>query len=147
MRTRQFVLYIEAERDRVWQALTDPDLTTRYFLGLRVESAWCAGTPITYRPPAGPPGARLTGEIVHVEPGRTLIHSLFDDGDRDLGVACWLWWQLDAPEPGLCRVQLVCDDLDPEDDPDRDETWCRLLSRLKTVLEVADPAARGAGAR
>jgi uncharacterized protein YndB with AHSA1/START domain len=141
MHTRQFVLYIDAERDRVWQALVDPALTVRYFVGLRVHSDWRAGAPISYRPPAGPPGAGLTGEIVHVEPGRVLVHSLFDAGDRDLGVAYWLGWELDAPEPGLCRVQLTCDDLEPQDDPDRDDAWCRLLSRLKTVLEVANRVA------
>jgi uncharacterized protein YndB with AHSA1/START domain len=136
MRTRQFVLYIDADRDRVWQALTDPALTQRYFMGLRVESDWRPAAPISYHPPAGPPGAGLTGEVVHVEPGRTVTYSLFDTGDLDLGVTCWLSWELDAAGPGLCRVQLTCDDLDPDGDPERDDAWCRLLSRLKTVLET-----------
>jgi uncharacterized protein YndB with AHSA1/START domain len=134
MRTRHFSLYVAAARERVWQALTDPALTRRYYFGLAVESDWQPGSPIVYRG-CGVPAA-LTGEIVQVEPAGRLVHSLLSDADPDGDVETWVSWEISEPEPGLCRVSLTCDDLDRFADPERDEAWCRLLSGLKTLLET-----------
>jgi uncharacterized protein YndB with AHSA1/START domain len=138
MRTRNFSIYIAAEQERVWRALTDPQLTSRYYGGLAVESDWCPGSTIEYRA-ANPayPGHRLAGEIVWVEAGRLLAYSLLTDVDHDPEAQCWVTWELDAVEPSLCRVRLTCDDLDRDADPDRDEAWSRLLSALKTTVETA----------
>jgi uncharacterized protein YndB with AHSA1/START domain len=140
MRTRHFTLYIAATREQAWRALTDPAMTRRFYFGLAVESRWRAGSPIAYRSAPGqyPAPVVLAGEIVHVEPGRRLVHSLVSDTDAeaDREAQCWVTWDLDEPEPGICRVALTCDDLDRCDDPERDESWCRLLSGLKTVLET-----------
>jgi uncharacterized protein YndB with AHSA1/START domain len=144
MRTRQFNLYISVPRVRVWQALTDPAMTRRFYFGLAVESDWCAGSTIVYSTTLDPGTATnrpvavvLTGEIVDIEPGHRLVHSLLTDTDTDRETQSWVSWELDEPEPGVCRVSLTCDDLDRFDDPERDEAWCRVLSGLKTVLETA----------
>jgi uncharacterized protein YndB with AHSA1/START domain len=137
MHTRHFSIYIAAGPDQVWQALINPAMTRRYYAGLAVESNWQPGSPITYR--SDPPrhaGHRLAGEIVHVEPGRRLVHSLLTDADADPEVQCWLTWELEEREPGLCRMGLTCDDLDRYPDAEGDEGWSRLLSGLKTAVET-----------
>jgi uncharacterized protein YndB with AHSA1/START domain len=138
VRTRHFSLYITATPERVWHALTDPAMTRRFYFGLAVESDWRPGSPIVYRGTAAncPVAVLLAGEIVHVEPGRRLVHSLLSDTDTDRDVQSWVNWELEESEPGVCRASLTCDDLDRFDDPERDEAWCRLLSDLKTVLET-----------
>ncbi len=40
---------IRAEPARVWQALTNPDLTKKYFFNARVLSDWKVGSPITFK--------------------------------------------------------------------------------------------------
>ncbi len=40
-----YEIFIRAPRERVWQALTDPDDTVRYFHGTRFESSFEPGTP------------------------------------------------------------------------------------------------------
>jgi hypothetical protein len=45
-------------------------------------------------------------------------------------------WAVDEVTPGLCRIALTSDDLDPARAGDRDEAWSRVLSGLKTVLET-----------
>lgn len=147
MRTRHFSTYIAASSDQVWQALTDPSMTRRYYAGLAVESDWQPGSPIVYRPDLPRyPGHQLAGEIVHAAPGRLLVHSLLTDTDTDADRAaqCWLTWELDEREPGLCRICLTCDDLDRFPDTERDEAWSRLLSGLKTAVEASAqyPSAR-----
>ncbi len=39
---------IAAPRQRVWEALTEPDLIQQYFLGTQVTTTWRVGDPITY---------------------------------------------------------------------------------------------------
>ncbi|MGO4433808.1 SRPBCC domain-containing protein [Paenarthrobacter sp. RAF9] len=39
---------IPANRQKVWEALTDPALIKQYFLGTNVETTWRVGDPITY---------------------------------------------------------------------------------------------------
>ena len=127
MRTITCLHYIAAGRDQVWRALTDPCTTRRYYVGLAVDSDWQEGGPIAYRAPAGPAWAALTGHIVRLESGHTLMHTL-DEG--------WVTWTVDEGQPGLCRVSLVHDDLDPSGDVPMDEVWHQVVSGLKTVVET-----------
>jgi uncharacterized protein YndB with AHSA1/START domain len=122
MRTITCLHYIAATPDQVWRALTDPAVTRRYYFGLAVESAWHEDAPITFRAPGG---AALTGHIVRIEPGHVLMHSLDETS--------WVTWTLDETQPGLCRVTLCHDDLDPADTED---TWHQVVGGLKTVLET-----------
>jgi uncharacterized protein YndB with AHSA1/START domain len=40
---------IGAPPERVWQALTDPELVARYMHGTAVDTDWSVGSPITWR--------------------------------------------------------------------------------------------------
>jgi uncharacterized protein YndB with AHSA1/START domain len=40
-----YVIYIASTAERVWDALTEPEFTSQYFFGRRVESDWKAGSP------------------------------------------------------------------------------------------------------
>ncbi|GAA3457284.1 SRPBCC domain-containing protein [Dactylosporangium matsuzakiense] len=139
MRTRTFTLYIAATPDRVWRALTEPELTRRYYLGLAVESTWQPGAPIQFRTAQGPVPDALYGEILHASPGQTLIYSLLTGVGPEPEPHCWLTWEITQPEPSLTRVALTCDDLDDRPDCERDEAWSRIVSGLKTVLETGAP--------
>jgi len=68
---------ISAPPEKVWQALTDPDITRKYFFNARVLSDWTPGSPITFK-------GRLfwvipytmNGKILEIEPGRRLKYQL-----------------------------------------------------------------------
>ena len=129
MRSRSFSLYVAATRAQVWQALTEPAQTRRFYFGLDVDSDWRLDEPIAYRVPGGPEWAGLHGDIVVLEPQRTLMHGIDESS--------WVTWQIDDAEPGVCRVALTLDTLDPDDDAEEtDEAWSRMMSGLKTVLET-----------
>ncbi len=38
--------HIRTTRDRLWQALTDPNITEKYWSGNRLESDWAIGSPV-----------------------------------------------------------------------------------------------------
>ena len=56
-----YVHHIKAAPERVWQALTDPAFTARYWYGTRLESDWEVGSPITFVKPQGEPD---TGRVL-----------------------------------------------------------------------------------
>ncbi|HVZ14959.1 MAG TPA: SRPBCC family protein [Bauldia sp.] len=69
-----YVNNIAAPPEKVWQALTDPEFTQRYWYGTRVESDWKVGSPITFVKGPGM-GAPDTGRVLVADKPRTLAFS------------------------------------------------------------------------
>jgi len=42
-------VFIKAPPERVWRALTDPEMIRQYLFGTDAESDWKVGSPIRYR--------------------------------------------------------------------------------------------------
>ncbi|HVY19072.1 MAG TPA: SRPBCC family protein [Bauldia sp.] len=69
-----YVNHIKSTPERVWQAITDPTFTQRYWYGTRVESDWKVGSPITFKKPEGM-GAPDTGKVLVADKPRKLQFS------------------------------------------------------------------------
>jgi len=69
-----YVNTIAAPPEKVWQGLTDPAFTERYWYGTRVESDWKVGSPITFVKGPGM-GAPDTGTVLVADRPRTLSFS------------------------------------------------------------------------
>jgi uncharacterized protein YndB with AHSA1/START domain len=136
MRTRTFTVYVAATRAQVWRALTDPECTRRFYLGLAVDADWRDDGPIAYRAPGAPDWAELSGRIVHIRPHHWLVHSIDETTAWGAAPESWVTWVVDELSPGLCRIALTSDDLDPIGGVERDEAWRSVLGGLKTVLET-----------
>lgn len=74
-------LHINATPDKVWDALTNPDKTEKYFFHCRVQSSWLKGAPIAFK------GKvflfftiELKGTILEIEPSRLLKYTLGNSG-------------------------------------------------------------------
>jgi uncharacterized protein YndB with AHSA1/START domain len=64
-----YVNHIKSTPERVWQALTDPAFTARYWYGTKVESDWKVGSAITFVKPQGAPD---TGKVLVADKPRKL---------------------------------------------------------------------------
>lgn len=62
-----YEIYIQAPPERVWQAITDPELTRQYYYGTGVYSDWKPGSPFRYTGEDGE-GDSIVGEIVEIDP-------------------------------------------------------------------------------
>jgi uncharacterized protein YndB with AHSA1/START domain len=66
---------IEAPRDEVWRALTEPEQIKRWFFGVDTETDWREGSPIVHRGEYEGKPYVDKGTIVRFEPGRQLVHT------------------------------------------------------------------------
>jgi uncharacterized protein YndB with AHSA1/START domain len=65
-----YVTWIAATPERVWEALTSPEYTERYFFGRRIESEWKEGSAWTLWMPDG--RADVSGRVLRADPPRLL---------------------------------------------------------------------------
>src|SRR5438105_483113 len=65
-----FQVYIRTTPEELWQAITDPAMTARYFHNSRVDSRWRNGDPLTYW--IGPEVA-VAGKVVDADPPKRLV--------------------------------------------------------------------------
>jgi uncharacterized protein YndB with AHSA1/START domain len=61
-----YSIFINAEPERVWRAITDGDETVQYYYGTRVNSDWNVGSRISYDYPDGKVAA--DGEVLSIDP-------------------------------------------------------------------------------
>jgi len=61
-----YTIFINAEPERVWRAITDGDETVQYYYGTRVVSDWRVGSHVSYDYPDGRVAA--DGEVLVCEP-------------------------------------------------------------------------------
>src|SRR6202140_2775538 len=70
-----FEIYINTTPERLWQAITDPEIRSKYNFGAGVSSDW---TPASRgeRGAANADGLLGEGEVLEVDPPRRLVHTM-----------------------------------------------------------------------
>lgn len=136
-----YVTYIAAPIERVWQALTDGEVTARYFFGRRIESDWRAGSQVLYLGEGG--RVDVQGSVIVCDEPRLLSFTwrvVFLDEYRGLPEAV-VTFQLD-PVGDLVCLTLTERQSETVDEKYRDggrRGWPYVLSGLKTLLETGSP--------
>lgn len=130
--------FIKASAEEVWQALTTPDFTEKYYFGTRVETSLTKGSPFRYLTHDG--NVMLDGEVVECDPPRRLVTTFMpkweEDGDSKLEPS-QVTYELEESS-GVTRLRLTHEGL-PEGHPVVEGTftgWTKILSGLKTLLET-----------
>ncbi len=128
-----YEVYIAATPERVWQALTDSELTQQYYYGNTVESDWKPGSPMVYRNPDGTESIQC--EIVEADPPRKLVHTFFFPGTDESPSRCT--WTIE-PRGEASLLTLTHDEFDGETSTYKSvgHGWVPVLSGLKTLLET-----------
>lgn len=138
------VTYIGASPNKVWEALTNPEITHRYWFGTRFESDWKVGSPIIWRR-----DGKITGQqtLLRLEPPRVLsftFHPVINEEYRREPPSK-VTLELEAGAGGsVTRLTLVHDEF-PEGSAvccACTAGWPQILSSLKTLLETEQPLPR-----
>jgi uncharacterized protein YndB with AHSA1/START domain/DNA-binding transcriptional ArsR family regulator len=133
-----FEIYIRTTPERLWEAITDPEIRSKYNFGAVVESDWTAGARLDMHTPDGS-FALGEGEVVEVDPPRKLVHTmkaLWSDDVRDEGFSR-VTWEI-VPVGDSCQLTLTHDQLREGANDEIYGGWPMILSGLKTWLETGE---------
>ena len=139
--TQVYQLYINAAPERVWEAITTPEIVSKYFGGAQVEATYQPGTQIrTSSPDGGQPWGDNT--VLEAQPPRRLVHtwrSLYDP-DMSAEPESRVTWEIEALPGGYSKLTLTHDRLDASPKTAASISgWTYYLSSLKSVLETGTP--------
>ena len=133
-----FEIYIKTTPERLWEAITDPELRATYSFGLRVETDWTAGSHYEARHPSTPTPI-TEGENLEVDPPHRLVQSfraLWSDEIKAEGTSR-VTWEI-APVGDSCRLTVTHDELPDGANNELYGGWPMILSGLKTLLETGE---------
>jgi uncharacterized protein YndB with AHSA1/START domain len=139
--TQVYQVFIKATPEKIWEAITKPEFSERYFHGARIEN-----TPEGHHS-LGPDGS-VWGDspTFEFDPPRRLVHgwrSLYDPALADEEPSR-VSWEIEPQDGGYCKLTVTHDRL--EGAPKTAESvsgagWMMILSGLKTLLETGESLA------
>jgi uncharacterized protein YndB with AHSA1/START domain len=140
--TQVYSLFIRATPEQVWDAITKPEFTTKYFHGSRIESTFEQGAP--YLSLAGDGDQQLIdGEVLESEPPRVLKHTwrALYDPETAAEPHSRVTWEIEPQEGGVTKLTVTHDQLEaaPKTAESVAGGWMYVLSGLKTLLETGKP--------
>jgi uncharacterized protein YndB with AHSA1/START domain len=127
--TYVYVTYIESTPEKVWEALTDADLSGEYW-GHRNVSDWQVGSRWEHQRTDGSGIADVAGEVLESNPPRRLV-TTWDGADEPSRVT----FDIERYEE-IVRLTVTHENLATEAERvDVSSGWPAVLSNLKTLLE------------
>lgn len=129
---------IKAPPAKVWDAITNPEKTKKYFFHCRIESDWKVGSSITFR------GRillliklELKGKIIQIEPGKYLKYTLQNASDGHGSFSTVIF---DLNYTNGTTIVNVTDDVGQGPDSERrykrsEKAWDKVLGGMKKLVE------------
>ena len=136
--TARAALHVDASRDRLWHALTDPDTISRFMFGSRVDTDWREGSPIRYRGEWEGRPYEDKGTILEVAPGERLVTSYYSplSGKPDEPASYQTVSYLLADDEDGTLVTITQDGCADDAEAERmSDNWAAVLASLKGVVE------------
>jgi uncharacterized protein YndB with AHSA1/START domain len=133
-----YEIYIRTTPERLWEAITDPDIRSKSNFGAAVISYWKVGSSLEMGVTAL--GMQLgEGEVLEVDPPHRLVHTmtaLWSDEVRSEG-ASRVTWEIEQVADS-CHLTVTHDELRDGANDQLYGGWPMILSGLKTWLESGD---------
>ena len=133
-----YVTYISSTQEKVFNALTDPEMTKQYWVRHRNASDWTPGSDYRAIHPKAP-GMLSEGENLEVDPPRRLVQSftaLWSDDVKREGTSR-VTWEIERVADS-CRLTVTHDQLSENANSELYGGWPMILSGLKTLLETGE---------
>ncbi len=138
--TQVYSIFIKATPEQIWDAITKPEFSHKYFYG-----SYVTVTPEAYRGLDGEGGDLVIGTVLEYEPPARLVHSWSAMYDPEVAGedASRVTWEIEAQEGGYSKLTVVHDQLEasPKTAESVARGWSYVLSGLKTLLETGEPLA------
>ena len=139
--TQVYQIFIKATPEQIWEAITTPEFTARYFHGARIQVT------ADHYQSAGPNGETWGDEpVFEFDPPRRLVHQWRSLYDPELAAeeASRVTWEIEDQDGGTCLLTVTHDRLEGAPKTAASVSgpgWMGVLSSLKTLLETGQPLA------
>ncbi|GAB3182744.1 SRPBCC domain-containing protein [Micromonospora palomenae] len=136
--TYVYTTYIRASAEQVWQALTDADLTARYW-GHANVSDWQPGSAWEHRRVDGSGAVDVVGQVLKVDPPTRLVITFDDAPDAEAPREPSVVTFLVEPHHDIVRLTVTHENLaNLEMLGGISRGWPAVLANLKSLLETGD---------
>jgi uncharacterized protein YndB with AHSA1/START domain len=135
-----YVTYIRTTPEKLWQALTDPEFTRRYWHECRHESEWKTGASWRLVIPDGRVGD--SGEILEIDPPRRLVVSWRNEFIPELREEGYSRLTYELEKKGGAVKLTAIHEMDRTGSKFIQAVsggWPLILASLKSLLETGEP--------
>jgi uncharacterized protein YndB with AHSA1/START domain/DNA-binding transcriptional ArsR family regulator len=156
-----YTTYINTTPEKLWQALTDPAFTRRYWSGVALESDWKVGSPVRWQNAPGEEFRDLDQVVLASEPYRRLSYRWHTPQPEHAEILGWTEEEFATavkeqqskvtfeiePVGSTVKLTVTHDGFEPDSKTLEavSQGWPEILANLKTLLETGDtlPLASG----
>jgi uncharacterized protein YndB with AHSA1/START domain/DNA-binding transcriptional ArsR family regulator len=133
--TYVYVTYIESTAERVWHALTDPELSAEYW-GHSNVSDWKPGSSWEHRRTDGSGIADVVGTVIEAVPPERLVMTFGGPNDQGEAGPSRVTFTIE-PYEEIVRLSVAHEDLADEAEYEAAAAgWPAVLANLKSLLET-----------
>jgi len=136
-----YVTYISTTTEKLWSALIDKEMTTKYWQAVNV-SDWQPGSRWEHRRANKEGRLQLVGRVIERSQPRRLVLSWASPADEAReDKHSRVTFELEPLSGGVVRLTVTHDRLEPGSEMLKGITdgWPKVLSSLKSILEVGRP--------
>jgi len=133
-----FEIYIKTTPERLWEAITDSEIRSKYNFGVQIDTDWKRGSRYATSHPSNA-GPVVEGENLEVDRPRKLVQTmraLWGDDVKKEGTSR-VTWEIE-PVGDSCRLTVTHDQLREGANDELYGGWPMILSGLKTWLETGE---------
>jgi uncharacterized protein YndB with AHSA1/START domain len=133
---RFYEIFIKTTPERLWNAITDPEMRSKYTFGAIVESDFTPGSRYEAK---GHDHPIFEGENIEVDPPRRLVQTyraLWNEDVEAEGTSR-VTWEIE-PVGDSCQLTVRHTELRDDANPQLYGGWMMVLSGLKTLLETGE---------
>jgi len=136
--TQVYQVFIKASPEVIWDAITKPEFTSKYFHGVTIDTS-----PEERRSYSGSE-LKSVQEVLEFEPPRRLVHSWISYYDQEMAAEepSRVSWEIEPQEGDYSLLTVVHDQLEGAPKTAASVSgagWMMVLSGLKTLLETGEP--------
>ncbi|HEY1630914.1 MAG TPA: SRPBCC family protein [Rhizomicrobium sp.] len=134
-----YVTYIQATPQKVWDAITKPDVTRQFWMHTN-DSDWKAGSDWRHTRLDGDT-VDVQGKVLESDPPKRLIISWFAPHKAaNPELHSRVQFDISEHKPGIARLEVSHTDLQPDVLNGVSIGWPQVLSNMKSLLETGKAA-------
>ena len=131
-----YQIVIAASAEKVWESLTKPEFTEKFWFGRKIYSDWTVGSTVSVITPDG--SAEVTGKVLEYNPNQRLSYT-WQTPEETAEQATTVVFELQEMGP-LVKLTILHDiDVSAAKFQQAAAGWTFILNGLKTYLETGAP--------